>query len=394
MSALLIDFGEVPAAHCDDCLGELFKALAVDPTASLDRSMWSPHENPYLRWHVEDVTRRFQLILEVLQNAFSRALTGEPIGDLRKAEPWLRWDETEFQAARLFLESTAPARYGLDEWMLLVDYLIHRYLPDGVINSLAEYLTVRAALLGKIQANTHHPLSPPDLAHLAELVPTTFAKIPERALTPVELGTLRIAKARAAMHISDVTDAARAKMKTLIIEHVQAQMLGQTEGTGERLRSRLFDSFGQLNRDFRRIAVTESGECCNSGFIAATPAGRKVRRLEAYQGACEFCRSISGKIFTVVDAAAPDKNPDTDIWIGKSNVGRSAAPRKRVGGELVEREAHELWWCAAGVQHPHCRGSWLYVNEMVAGASPEFSAWLAGLIHQALPGLREVDQAA
>jgi hypothetical protein len=151
------------------------------------------------------------------------------------------------------------------------------------------------------------------------------------------------------------------------------------------MRSRLFDEFGQLNRDFRRIAVTEAGECCNTGYIMAQSPGTKVRRQEAYRGVCDFCKSISGKVFTVVDPAKLDKDGDTKVWAGKTNIGRSAAPRRRQGGGLVERPSSEMWWVASGVQHPHCRGSWLPVtDEPPAGVSPEFLSWLDGLIARAL----------
>ena len=200
-------------------------------------------------------------------------------------------------------------------------------------------------------------------------------------LTRVEREILACAIERAATNISGVTEQARARMRSIIVEHVQAQLLGQAEGQAERMRSRLFDEFGQLNRDFRRIAVTEAGECCNVGYIAAQRPGAKVRRQEAYRGACAFCKSITGQVLTVVDPARPDKDGDTQVWVGKTNIGRSAAPRKRQAGALVERPSNERWWVAAGVQHPHCRGSWLPVpGDAPPGVSKEFVAWLDGLI--------------
>lgn len=82
-------------------------------------------------------------------------------------------------------------------------------------------------------------------------------------------------------------------MKRLIVEHLQAQVLGQKRGQYTALASRLFDDFGVLNRDFRRIAVMEAGDITNNAFIASRPLGSKVRRREAYKGACDFCRFIN-----------------------------------------------------------------------------------------------------
>lgn len=387
MPPLLIDVGDVPDCHCNNCFDGMFKALAEDPTGTGQRDMWAPHDNPWLARHVENVTARFQRILEALQDAFARVLTGEPIGDLAKADPpWLRWDESAFEAARKRLEAKAPARYTLDDWMLLADYLVQRYLPDDVIQSEAEYLTVRAALLAKIEANMDagkQTMNRPDIDAIVDLEPMDFGLTPDKVLNPVELSIVHIAKASAAENISNISADARHRMRRMIIEHVQAQVLGMKQGQHTALRQRLFDGFGQLNRDFRRIAVTEAGESFNQGFIAAQKPGQKVRRQEAYRGVCPFCKSINGMVFTVVDPTETRKNGETDVWVGKTNIGRSASPRKRTGMTMAERAPSEMWWPAAGVMHPHCRGSWVALATARPEVSPEFVSWLDGMIAKA-----------
>jgi hypothetical protein len=146
------------------------------------------------------------------------------------------------------------------------------------------------------------------------------------------------------------------------------------------LQSSLLDEFGILNRDWRRVALTEAGRNANEGYIAALPPGSRVRRVEAYEGACSFCRAINGRVFTVVDPAKKDKDGATEVWVGKTNAGRSASPRKRVDGELVERTASELWWVAAGVQHPNCRGGWALLEDKPADVAPEFAQWMDDLL--------------
>lgn len=384
MTALLIDLGAVPEAHCNDCLDDLFKSMA-EP-ASDDRSIWAPHDNAFLRAHVEDVTRRFQRLLEQIQDALARLILGEPIGHLLKSDaPWMRWDQATFDATRERLEAKGPANFDLDDWLTCVDWIVNRYVPDDVIRSESEYLTIRSQFAGMIQANMERQraeaMNRQGIDSLMLLVPTEFRAIPPKALSPIEAATLRINQVRAAQAISDLTDQARSRMKRIVIEHVQAKMLGQTEGQWTHMRQRLFDEFGQLNRDFRRIAVTEAGEACNTGFVAAQRPGSKVRRQEAYRGACAFCKSINGKVMTVVEPGKADKNGDTEVWIGKTNIGRSAAPRMRQGGEMVERPSAERWWVAAGVQHPHCRGSWVVAPEqdkLPDGVDPGFASWLDG----------------
>lgn len=381
---LLLDLEAVPACHCDTILDDLFKAVAADP-AGEDRSIWAPHENPWLTALVEDVTGRLQAILTQIQDAFSRLLTGEPIGRLAKAA-WGRWSEADLDAARAQLEAKAPSSYTIDDWMQVVDYLLQRYLDDDVIQSEADYLTVRSHVLGKIQAAMAAKLAQPSVsvvAAVSELVPTRFAKVKPKWLSAVERAVLAVSRSRAAIAISNVAASIRSRLKTLVVEHVQGAMLGQKEGTSGYLRQRIFDEFAQLNRDCRRIAVTETGECLNQGFIAAQKPGQKVRRQEAYKGACDFCKSISGRVFTVVDPAAPVKDGETEVWLGKTNVGRSAAPRMRVGSSLVERPSAERWWVAAGVQHPHCRGSWVPVSDVPPDVNPDFAAALRAAIGKA-----------
>lgn len=373
---------DVPDCHCESTFDHLFKALAEDPAGDA-RSIWAPHENPFLTAHVEDVSRRLSAILERIMDALSVILQGEPIGRLGKSDaPWLRWEPTDLAAVRELLESKPPSSYTLEDWMLVADYLIQRYLPPGVISTEAEYLTVRAALLGKIEASYNSPSPPPVdvMAAWATLTPTAFAHVPPRLLTPREMSVLQITKERAALHVGNLTESIRSKMKAIILEHVQAQILGQREGTNKILATRLFDEFGILNRDMRRIAVTEAGDACLQGYIAARPFGSWVIRREAYKNACGFCRSIDGQRFQVVDPAAPEKDGATQVWVGKTNVGRSASPRMREGGRLVDRAPAEMWWPAAGVQHPHCRGVWLQAPDAPSGASPEFLAYMEKMI--------------
>ena len=384
---LLIDVGWVPACHCDSTFEHLYKSLTENPAGD-DATIWAPVPNPWLEEHVEEVTKRFQAILTALQDELAKALFGLEMPELSKSDvPWRRWSDTEFAEVRFQLERKPPADYTLDDWLMLVEWLIARYLPDGVINSEAEYLTVKAAILGKLQATMpEQPRRSPLLDRIVELVPTRFRAVANRVLRPLEWAILKVAHARAADSIERVAASTKAKMKTIVIEHVQAMILGQGPGTAQALEQRLFDEFGQINRDFRRIAVTETGEAVNQGVIAALPYGSKVRRVEAYRGACEFCRSINGKVFTVVDPAAPDKDGATQVWVGKNNAGRSAAPRRRIGDTLMERTPNELWWPAAGLQHPHCRGSWVHVSEKPPEVSQEYADWLKGLIRQAQAG--------
>ena len=385
---LFLDLGAVPSCHCDNILDDLFKAITEAPAGAADPGIWAPHHDPWQVSHVEQVTARLRTALDAIRDTIARALRGEPVVELRKAEvPWLRWAPEQFEATRARLEAKPTVAYTLDDWGTLVDYLIQLYLPEGVIRSEAQYLSVRAQLLGKVSAAMGDQVLPDaTIGLIATLIPTDAPSIPLGALTAIERGILDVSQARAAQFISDLTESTRARMKRLVIRHVEAQVLGTRGGTPGYLERALFDEFAILNRDCRRIAVTEVGECYLQGFVAAQRPGTRLRRQEAYKGACDWCRSINGKVFTVVEPTATRKDGATEVWLGKTNAGRSASPRRREGGLLVERVPAERWWCAAGLQHPHCRGTWtIDPGQPPPGVKPEFAQWMAGLLAQGRP---------
>ena len=368
---VLLDLDGAHDDACDGCLEHLFKAIA-EPAPSDETTIWAPHQDPLLRAYIEDATKRLQRIASAIQDDLSRVLTDQPMTELQKSDvPWLRWEPGRFLEVENYLATKPRASYTLADWLLVVDVILQRYLGDGVIRSESEYLTVKAALTGKLQANMEGGLGAPQLEEAVALLPTSFATIPPRTLSTEERAILNISRERVAMHITSLAEATRARMKGIILEHVQAQVLGQKEGTSDYLKTRLFDNFGVLNRDFRRIAVTEIGEVTNQAFIAAQPIGSKVKRIEAYRGACDFCRSINGRVFEVVSPGAWTDG-QTQVWVGKTNVGRSASPRRRAEGGLIERSEGERWWAAAGLQHPHCRGRWIPAGAKTPrGVDPE-----------------------
>jgi hypothetical protein len=169
-------------------------------------------------------------------------------------------------------------------------------------------------------------------------------------------------------------------MRSVVTSHLEQAALGGSPVGGSSLQTKLADEFATLNRDWRRIAITEAGEAQLQGYVASLKPGTRIKRVERYQNACSFCRGIDGKIATVVAADSPDKNPDTMVWPGKNNIGRSASPRKRVGDVLVPREPNEMWWLPAGLAHPHCRGRWVPTIEDLPGDDQEFGAQLMAIL--------------
>lgn len=121
--------------------------------------------------------------------------------------------------------------------------------------------------------------------------------------------------------------------------------------SGQELQSKLFDTFGGWNRDWRRIAETEISSAQNNGLFQTMleDNGNEVTYLKGVSApdACQACqRLINNKVFVLLpappehggDQVTVDGTNYTAIWVNKTNYGRNRAN----------------WW-AAFPMHPHCR---------------------------------------
>ncbi len=376
---ILFDLAPLSCGCTDHVLDSMYKALSDPPDSDL---LWKPHHSPYLRKTVETVTLAGQRVLNNIQHGLLKRLAGdvESSGDvLLKANSWDRWNQKKFNVVKKLLENKSLDGYTIDDWMLLVDWLIQKYLPTDVIQKESEYLAVRSSLAGKLQVNIDKTDKKKYKNSLIEnLVLSLPHKINEISFTlnARENAVITFAHARATELISGLGDRTRHRIKQIILEYEYLNIAHDPLSTVQHLQNHLLDEFGALNRDWRRIALTETVRNANEGFIAGLAEGTRVRRIEVYEGACDFCRKINGMEFTVVSASKKNKNGETEVWVGKTNQYRASSPRKRQGGELVERSPAEMWWPAAGAQHPNCRGSWVTVDSDSEGVSDDFVQWL------------------
>jgi hypothetical protein len=253
---------------------------------------------------------------------------------------------------------------------------VQRYLPGDDLRAEADWLVTRSNMMGRVQA-AMGAITAPEADTILAALPSLAELEAEWGMTAVQMAVVEFGRARCGENVVSLADAARHRLRKLIVDDQEARFLGDKASMAEGMQTKLLDNFGLMNRDWRRIAITEAGDNANQGMVAAQKPGTKLKRVEMYRGACAFCRSIDGRVMTVVDPAAPKKDGDSCVWIGKTNVGRSVAPRKRVEGALVDRDANERLWVAAGTMHPHCRGSW--VKQGALDPDPAFDAWLAKL---------------
>ncbi|SAL01514.1 hypothetical protein AWB80_08142 [Caballeronia pedi] len=373
---LLLDIGDLSERQTDRALNTIYKAIHSHDD---DSSIWREHESPFVRRLVELFTQRGLMRLDGFRKELEQWLAGERhTGAPRVRRPpgaMERWTHGELSLVRLYLETLPPAEFTLDDWMMVVDYLAQRYLPATDLRSEAEWFAVRSVYMGRVQASMES-LSAKQADKVLDALPSTLEAAAERfTMTSTQRVMIEYARTRCAENVTRLADNTRHRMREVIAYHTEQEFLG-VPGARHSLQTTLVDEFGTLNRDWRRIAVTEAGENANQGYISSMAPGTKVRRVEMYEDACGWCRKIDGKVMEIVSADAPDKDGDTQIWPGKTNIGRSSAPRKRVGSILVHREPEEMWWIAAGTQHPHCRGRWVPVIQDLPGDDPEFGDWL------------------
>lgn len=379
--ATLVDLAALSEQRTNAALEFLCKASHDD-----DDAIWNPHESPFIRRLIELFTQRGLTRLEGFRKELEKWLAGERHRkDERPPRPpgaMERWSPSELALVRLYLETLPPDQWTLDDHMMLVDWLVQRYLPAGDMRTEAEWLATRAVLMGRVQANMARLTAKQADVVLAALPATAAAAAETFVMTPIQRSLMDFANARAAENVRVLADDARHRLRTLIAQDLERKVLGIPSGPDSSLQIKLLDAFGTLNRDWRRIAVTEAGEAANQGLVASLEPGTRLKRIEQYRGACAFCRKIDGRVVEVVAPDEPEKDGETMVWPGKTNIGRSAAPRKRVGGILMAREPHEMWWIPAGTAHPHCRGRWLPAVQDRPGDDPEFGAWLRELLEK------------
>lgn len=358
---------------CEHCDEELLKAARPgdDP--------WRPHESPFIRHLIEQWTNKGLDKFGALQSELSRWLDNKDRpGYVVTPGSVQRWTPGELSAARHYLENVPPELFTLDDWMMVVDYLVQRYFPQDVMLQEAEWLAVRSNIMGQVQSRTNSiTLAQATALMVAAPFSIKSTEAMFGGMAGQQKAAMEFGSARCCQYVTSITDKMRAKLKTSIIDWQEQKFLGVPDKEGRTsLQQKLLDDFGDMNRDWRRIAVTEAGENANQGFIASCAVGDQVRRHERYDGACAFCTSVNGKVFDVVSPDAKEKNWDTQVWVGKNNVGRSSSPYKKTPTGLVKRMDSEMWKPSSGVFHPHCRGMWEKLTKTVSGSNSQFDAWL------------------
>lgn len=163
-------------------------------------------------------------------------------------------------------------------------------------------------------------------------------KVKVLPLTPLEAESVKHATLHAGDKISEISDKHIAGVRQLVIQAKKERW------EASKLSQELFDRFGDHNRDWRRVAITELAFATNDAYLSGLEEGDRVVGMGA-DNSCKHCKSlVIGREFILTHNVPSEESYATDmkfIWAGKTNVGR----------RLSE-------WRACIPVHPNCRCRW------------------------------------
>lgn len=229
-----------------------------------------------------------------------------------------------------------------------IDDIMKQKLPD--YEKLAEQFAVRSAFIAKIRSHADTEMLS-TVGSFVDRFPSTIkassheglvltanelgrgktgVKVKILPLQPQEIRAVEHASIRAGDKLTEINDKHRAGVRQLII---QAQ---NERWSAQRLAQALFDKFGEQNRDWRRVAITELAMASNDAFVAGCSEGDELW-VPPVQDSCNYCKKfIENKSFIVTTNV--DADPLKYIWVGKSNYGRTVKE-----------------WIPCVPLHPNCR---------------------------------------
>jgi hypothetical protein len=230
-------------------------------------------------------------------------------------------------------DSTKRPEAILDGWEAVIGRLADSITPPGNRQAAAEALAIRSHLLARaVESAQKGPLP-------------AWGSVWDGA-SPYEQAALAWTRQRGLEYAQHLTEDAR---HALVASMIDSRMASESPKGLER---RLLDGFGQLNRDWRRIALTESAMAVQNAILGSVdPAEGWVAVWTAAPNACPYCLAQHHRKFRVVAPNDPKRNGDTDLWVGKSNIGRSAHKYSTKLGRF--REKPEMWWPCVPC-HPNC----------------------------------------
>jgi len=251
---------------------------------------------------------------------------------------------------------------------------VDTFTRDYFIGKLPEVETwiVRGFVLGKLLETRERTAPPHPKIDLDKLPAKVREAAKEYKLTLRETRAIEWAESYGAKNLSNATNDTINRVQNVLFDNVK-QHLGP-RSLRKALEAEFMEDEFEINRNWRRVANTETNAAYNQGYLAQIPPGEWVMGF-SNPDACYHCkRLIDGKVYQVIDVAGKNmsyddsKNPEAlqwlwenTVWLGKDNFGRSGAEQKRTPTGLVDREHHEKYMPTLPLHpHEHCR--WVRIS--------------------------------
>ncbi|MGE5679490.1 MAG: hypothetical protein ACM34K_01295 [Bacillota bacterium] len=290
--------------------------------------------------------------------------------------------ETFYQDLAKFLQERKEINFRKNFMSFKEMETIDKWVKEYFYNQIPEANTwlIRAYIVGRLLEASDRTASVFQLPEVVSLPKSIIEAAKTYNLTKVELNALTEAMENAGLNISNTTTNTIQKVRQAVTEAIQ-QHEGWT-GVERRLKDLITEDKGELNRDWKRVAIYETNAAFSNAYLCTLKDGDWVRGI-SMPDACEVCYDlIHNKIYQVTKNSPPgyddsvnedeykkiSKDWETKIWAGKSNIGRSSSSKKRIDKEignkksnLKDRQHHEKSMPVIPM-HPHCRCRWIKFN--------------------------------
>ena len=282
--------------------------------------------------------------------------------------------EIFYQKLRDFIFKTPEIDLSSKNYLTVEEVEIIDYgIKDIVYDKLDDYKgwLIRAYVIGRFLAESDKQATIFDLTEFNSMPFTVQQAVKKYDLNIAEAKAMTQAMEKAGVNLTNTTTATIQQVKQCLVESISHGESGR--GMEKRLRDLIEDDAGELNRDWLRVSIYETNKAFNDGYLSRLSDGDYVIGI-SMPDACPICMDlINNKLYKVTTTPPPSYSDligeeyekiakiwDNYVWIGKDNIGRSGAKRKRIlssGGNSADNlrdRAHHEQAMPAIPQHPYC----------------------------------------
>lgn len=238
---------------------------------------------------------------------------------------------------------------------------IDDFTRDYFYKRIPEFQTsiIRAYVIGRLLAKSDNEAKIFNIELLSRMPQTVKQAIKEFKLTKEQGLQLQAIIEKAGVNITSTTAETIKLVKKALFDSV-SQDEG-ISGAEKRIRESILEDEGELNRDWKRVVITEVNNSFNNGYLSKCKEGDWVIGI-SMPDCCNFCfENIKGKVFKVISKPASEEDWKDKVWVGKNNIHRSTAERKRINPNIGNKKSNlrvraEIEKSAPSCPaHPYCR---------------------------------------